>query len=325
MSDDKTEKPVTASAARNESENTEAEMHVSMAGDAPVDNSTTIADGSYTIEAEQFSFSGGTGKVKITCGGVRIENGRSYALIQFSSKNYTKIKAGGVEYETELSAGKAQAEIPVKINGVTDISGCTEAMSEPHWVDYQITITLPEGSGSGGDKDDNKDDSGDDSKKPDDTKPDQTLKDGKYSIEVDSSAAMFRVTNCAMTVKNGKITAVITLSGTGYSYLYLGTASDAGKADKKEWIPFAENKEGKYTYTFNLSSIDAPIAVAAYSAKKKIWYDRTLTFKKDTLASQESGNTGNPGGNTGNAGGSTGNPGGKYRKQHRKSRWKYRK
>ena len=80
--------------------------------------------------------------------------------------------------------------------------------------------------------------------------------------------------------------AVLTLSGTGYGYLYVGTKEQAAAADKSSWIPFqtkmTENGE-KYTYEIPVESLDKKIAVAAYSIKNKIWYDRMLTFKSDTL------------------------------------------
>ena len=110
--------------------------------------------------------------------------------------------------------------------------------------------------------------------------------DGIYSIQVDSSASMFRVIGCELTVKNGKMKAVLTLSGTGYGYLYVGTKEQAAAADKSSWIPFqtkmTENGE-KYTYEIPVESLDKEIAVAAYSIKNKIWYDRMLTFKSETL------------------------------------------
>ena len=97
---------------------------------------------------------------------------------------------------------------------------------------------------------------------------------------------MFRVIGCELTVKNGKMKAVLTLSGTGYGYLYVGTKEQAAAADKSSWIPFqtkmTENGE-KYTYEIPVESLDKKIAVAAYSIKNKIWYDRMLTFKSDTL------------------------------------------
>ncbi|MCD2492257.1 hypothetical protein LQE92_06385 [Lacrimispora sp. NSJ-141] len=107
--------------------------------------------------------------------------------------------------------------------------------------------------------------------------------DGSYKVTVDSSAAMFRVMDCILTVKNGKMSAVLTLSGTGYDYLYLGTAADAEKADKFSWAPFVKDASGKYTYTIPVAALDQGIAVAAHSIKNDKWYDRTLTFRSETM------------------------------------------
>lgn len=110
-----------------------------------------------------------------------------------------------------------------------------------------------------------------------------TAADGTYSIEVETGAAMFKVVDCKLTVKNGLMTAVLTLSGTGYDYLYMGTGADAEKADRKSWVPYVVDANGKYTYTIPVEALDKKIAVASHSIKKNQWYARTLTFKYDTL------------------------------------------
>lgn len=108
--------------------------------------------------------------------------------------------------------------------------------------------------------------------------------DGIYKVNnVVSSSAMFRVVGCTLTVKNGKMSAVLTLSGTGYDYLYLGTKEEAAKADKSLWVPFKEDNNGKYTYTVPLESLDKEIAVAAFSHNRQSWYGRTLVFHSDSL------------------------------------------
>lgn len=107
--------------------------------------------------------------------------------------------------------------------------------------------------------------------------------DGIYTMDVTSSAAMFRVVNCVLTVKDGKMSAVLTLSGTGYGYLYMGTKEEAAAAAASRWIPFVTDADGKYTYTVPVEALDKGISVAAYSTKNKIWYDRILTFNSDTL------------------------------------------
>ena len=53
------------------------------------------------------------------------------------------------------------------------------------------------------------------------------IADGIYEIEVDSSASMFRVVNCILTVENGTMTAAMTMSGQGYGYVYMGTRKEA--------------------------------------------------------------------------------------------------
>lgn len=118
---------------------------------------------------------------------------------------------------------------------------------------------------------------------PDPTPGTDAVANGIYSIEVDSSASMFRVIACQLTVKNGKMTAVLTLSGTGYGYLYAGTAAQAAAADKSTWVPFKVNADGKYTYEIPVEALDKGIAVAAYSIKNEKWYDRELIFKSETM------------------------------------------
>ena len=155
--------------------------------------------------------------------------------------------------------------------------------------------------------------------------PEATVANGIYSMDVVSSSSMFKVVDCILTAKDVKMSAVLTLSGTGYGYLYMGTKEEATSADQSSWIPYQVNEEGKYTYTVPVEALDKELAVAAYSIKKGIWYDRTLTFQSETMKKiadlnstdsnnkGDSGNTGNNGntGNSGTTGGSnnTGNTG----------------
>ena len=135
---------------------------------------------------------------------------------------------------------------------------------------------------------------------------------GIYKVNnVTSSSSMFNVVDCKLTSKNGKMSAVLTLSGTGYGYLYMGTKEEAAKADSSSWIPFVTDNNGKYTYTVPVEALDKGINVAAYSTKNKSWYDRILTFKSETvkkISDIDSGN-GGTGGNSGTTGGNT-NPSG---------------
>lgn len=124
------------------------------------------------------------------------------------------------------------------------------------------------------------------------------VSDGSYKANVTSSSSMFKVTDCILTSKNGEMTAKITLSGTGYDYLYVGTSTEAALADKSKWIPYVVDKNGMYTYTIPVSLLDTGISVAAFSHKKQVWYDRTLTFASAGMKNLNNSNSTN--GTTGN-------------------------
>jgi len=108
--------------------------------------------------------------------------------------------------------------------------------------------------------------------------------DGKYTVaNAESSAKMFVIKKCVLTVNAGVMTAVITLGGTGYDKLYMGTAAAAEGAADSAMIPYKTDSDGKYTYTLPVSALDTGIDVAAHSSRENKWYDRTVTFHSDTM------------------------------------------
>lgn len=80
------------------------------------------------------------------------------------------------------------------------------------------------------------------------------LKDGVYEVDVDSSSSMFKIVACTLSVKNGEMTATMTMGGTGYLYVYMGTGEEAVNAG-----------EGSYTIEVTLSggsgraSVESPV------------------------------------------------------------------
>lgn len=111
----------------------------------------------------------------------------------------------------------------------------------------------------------------------------ESIKDGVYSIKVDSSSSMFNIEECELTAADGKMTAVMTMGGTGYLYLYMGTGEEAVAASEEEYIPFAEAEDGRHTFEVPVEALDMGIDCAAFSKKKEEWYDRTLVFRADSL------------------------------------------
>ena len=103
-------------------------------------DSAAPADGIYT--PDEFYYAGGTGKARFSCPQIRLENGEAWALLTVDSKNYTYFKVDDVIYETTVEDGSASAEIPVRLNAVTTVTGQTTAMSQPHEITYQIYVYL---------------------------------------------------------------------------------------------------------------------------------------------------------------------------------------
>lgn len=109
------------------------------------------------------------------------------------------------------------------------------------------------------------------------------LKDGVYSVSVDSSSSMFHITGCELTVKQGVMTAILTMSGTGYLHLFMGTGEEAVQAGEDAYIPYVENENGEHTFTVPVEALDMGINCTAFSKRKEKWYDRVLLFRADSL------------------------------------------
>lgn len=108
--------------------------------------------------------------------------------------------------------------------------------------------------------------------------------DGLYTIGVSSSAKMFRIVDCVLRVENDTLTAVLTLSGSGYGYLYQGTSAEANAAPVETWTPYFEDEEGRHCFVIEIPTLDAQIPMAAWSIRYSKWYDRTLQFFSNTMA-----------------------------------------
>lgn len=112
------------------------------------------------------------------------------------------------------------------------------------------------------------------------------LKEGTYEVKVDSSSSMFNVTKCELTVKDGKMQAVMTMSGSGYGKLYLGKAEEAAGAEESKTIPAETAADGSCTFTVPVEALDKGIDCSAFSKKKEKWYDREIVFRADSLPSE---------------------------------------
>ena len=93
---------------------------------------------------------------------------------------------------------------------------------------------------------------------------------------------MFRIIKAKLTVKDGKMSAVLTLNGKGYLRLFMGTGEEAVKADESQYAEF-KIVDDKYTYEVSVDKLNAPVECTSFSKRKQKWYDHQIVFLADTL------------------------------------------
>ena len=142
----------------------------------------------------------------------------------------------------------------------------------------------------------------------------KTLTDGNYQVNAEAGGKMIRVTNCVMTVKNGQMTAAVTLSGRGYNRIYLGDVKDAPN-DESNWILPDSLLAEQYTFQIPVEKLDEVMTIAVHTTKSNKWDTRTLTFHSEGMTKIADSNNGNASnGNNGSngsltPGGNNNNPG----------------
>ena len=108
------------------------------------------------------------------------------------------------------------------------------------------------------------------------------VKDGSYDVLVESSSTFFHIEKGQLDVKDGKMTAKITLSSVSYKFVYMGTAEEAAAAPLEEYIE-PKNRDYRSTFTIPVEALDKEIECAAYSKRKKKWYSRRILFTASSL------------------------------------------
>ncbi|MBR1457535.1 MAG: hypothetical protein IJ594_10315 [Oscillospiraceae bacterium] len=111
----------------------------------------------------------------------------------------------------------------------------------------------------------------------------ESLKDGRYPVEMKSSSSMFKVESCELIVADGAMQAVLYMTSEAYPYMFADTAEAAAAADEADYIPLTENEDGTKSFTLPVDALDAGVSCAAFSKRKELWYDRTLLFRSDSL------------------------------------------
>ena len=236
----------------------------------PSDPSSIIKDGStYYTTAET-----GASMFKVRRVVITAKDGKYDVTLTLNGTSYDYLYPGT---GTQADAVDKSTWSPAKV-----VSGTIDGETRDNWYTYTITVdelTNPLAATSHSQKNDKWYDR---SVTLDIENLKRTAEDGKYSVTAECDAAMFKIIDAKLNVVNGTIMATLTLSGTGYDYLYPGTGDEAAN-DKDNWAPFAVDENGKYTYTIPVSELDKPITISSHSLKNNIWYDRVVTFNSSTL------------------------------------------
>ena len=106
--------------------------------------------------------------------------------------------------------------------------------------------------------------------------------DGVYDVRVDSSSPFFRILEAQLIVENHEMTARITISSLSYQWVYSGTAEQAENDGKENYIGYEED-DGHGVFTIPVEALDKGVLCAAFSKRRKRWYDRTLVFYASSL------------------------------------------
>ncbi len=102
-----------------------------------------LEDGEYQVDVVK---EGGTGRAEIESPtAMTVKDGAATMTVTWDSENYDYMMVDGEKYEPVNEEGNSAFEIPVpKLNEPFKVIGDTTAMSEPHEIEYELTVTLVE-------------------------------------------------------------------------------------------------------------------------------------------------------------------------------------
>ena len=100
-----------------------------------------LEDGEYEADLK---LDGGTGKATVESPAkLVVKDGEATLTVVWSSPYYDYMKVNGKKFEPVNEEGNSVFEIPVtKLNEPIDVIGDTTAMSQPHEIEYKLTVSV---------------------------------------------------------------------------------------------------------------------------------------------------------------------------------------
>lgn len=111
------------------------------------------------------------------------------------------------------------------------------------------------------------------------------IEDGEYVVGTECSSSFFRIEEARLTVRDGRMTARLTMYSSSYLLVYPGTAEEAAAAPYEDYIQ-SEDLDGWDTFTVPVEALDKELDLAAFSKKKKMWYPRKVLFHASDIPAE---------------------------------------
>lgn len=111
------------------------------------------------------------------------------------------------------------------------------------------------------------------------------IEDGEYVVGTECSSSFFRIEEARLTVRDGRMTARLTMYSSSYLLVYPGTAEEAAAAPFEDYIQ-SEDLDGWDTFTVPVEALDKELDLAAFSKKKKMWYPRKVLFHASDIPAE---------------------------------------
>ena len=108
------------------------------------------------------------------------------------------------------------------------------------------------------------------------------VEEGTYHVSTQTTSTYFRLHDPYLTVDAEGMSLNFYIDSESYSYIYPGTPEEAAEADEQDWIA-ADTQDGVSYFTIPVEALDSPIECAAYSVKKKKWYERQIMVLASSL------------------------------------------
>ena len=238
-----------------------------------------LKDGSYSIKAWSFKKATGTSRRTFTMNDTLVvRDGIGYVTITVDSTSYTYVVVNGNQYAVTVNGNASTFELPIELNKDITVSLYSSSMGTQ--IDYIMNVNA-------------------DVPLVEEPKEPVIPSDGVYTVDAETNAAMFKIVSAQLTVKDGKMTALITLSGTGYDYLYSGTSDEAIVADVTTWIASVGNVEYDNAgttktgaqFVIPVYSLNQDLSFASRSAQNGTWFDRNISFASASLEEVEAPET----------------------------------